>query len=135
MSAMIFPRAYLKAVEEGVGDWAVYFEPVKAGPRGYFAVGADRRCHPKPGADGLYLALIAPGSYLPFDAEVPRLLDGGPGIGADQRPRGRKVGRAGATAVRRLPEAEFAAIVRRGLPVDLEAQEAQRYASDWTRRS
>jgi hypothetical protein len=29
-----FPKQYLKTVESGVGDWAVYYEPVKAGPRG-----------------------------------------------------------------------------------------------------
>ena len=33
-----FPASYLKAMREAVGDWIVYYEPVKAGPRGYFAV-------------------------------------------------------------------------------------------------
>jgi putative restriction endonuclease len=33
-----FPAPYLRAIREAVGDWAVYYEPVKAGPRGYFAV-------------------------------------------------------------------------------------------------
>lgn len=72
-----FPRAYLKAVQEGVGDWVIYYEPVKAGPRGYFAVARIDRVIPKPGADGRYLAIISPGSYLPFDREVPRLVGGG----------------------------------------------------------
>ena len=66
-----FPRAYLKAAEEGVGDWAIYYEPVKAGARGYFAVAKISRVIPKPGAEGRYLALIEPGSYLPFDQDVP----------------------------------------------------------------
>ena len=123
-----FPRAYLKAVESGVGDWVVYYEPVKAGDRGYFAVAQIDRVIEKPGVEGRYLALIRPGSYLPFDREVPRLLDGRPVEAALTDAEGRpKKGGAQQLAVRRLPEAEFAAIVRRGLPVDLEETEARRY--------
>ena len=28
-----FPRSYLKPVQEAIGDWVIYYEPVKAGPR------------------------------------------------------------------------------------------------------
>lgn len=123
-----FPRAYLKAVEEGIGDWVVYYEPVKAGSRGYFAVARIARVLPKPGIDGRYLALIEPGSFLPFDHEVPRLMKGRPFEAALRAVDGRaKAGGAQQLAVRRLPEAEFAAIVQLGLPVDLEAMEASRY--------
>jgi putative restriction endonuclease len=86
------------------------------------------RVIPKPGLDGRFLALIEPGSYLPFDREVPRLLAGRPREaalrGADG---GVKAGGAQQLAVRRLPEAEFAAIVREGLPEDLIEIEASRY--------
>lgn len=123
-----FPRSYLKAVTEGVGDWAIYYEPVKAGLRGYFAVAKIRAVEPKSGVAGRYHALIEPGTYLPFDREVPRLLDGRPMesalAAADGSP---KSGGAQQLAVRRLPEPEFAQIVQLGLPVDLEQQEAQRY--------
>lgn len=123
-----FPKPYLRVAEEGVGDWAIYYEPVKAGARGYFAVAKIARVIPKPGAEGRYLALIEPGSYLPFDREVPRLDGGRPWesalTGADGAP---KPGGAQQLAVRRLPEAEFARIVGAGLPVDLEAREARRY--------
>lgn len=123
-----FPRAYLKAVEEGVGDWVVYYEPVRAGPRGYFAVAKIARVIPKPGAEGRFLALMEPGSYLEFDRDVPRLSKGRPWEAAltdvDGLP---KSGGAVQSAVRRLPEAEFAAIIRAGLPVDLERIEARRY--------
>ena len=123
-----FPRAYLKAVAEGVGDWVVYYEPVKAGPRGYFAVAKIARVIPKTGVEGRYMALIEPGSYLPFDREVPRLRDGRPWeaalTGLDGGPA---AGGAVQLAVRRLTEAEFAEIVRAGLPADLEAVEARRY--------
>ncbi|WP_414898574.1 HNH endonuclease [Rhodovulum sp. YEN HP10] len=123
-----FPRPYLKAVEEAVGDWIVYYEPVKAGPRGYFAVAKIGRVIPKPGAEGRFLAMIASGSFLPFDREVPRLLDGRPMEAALTDPDGRpKKGGAQQLAVRRLAEADFARIVDLGLPPQLERIEATRY--------
>ncbi|MDW4497031.1 HNH endonuclease [Sulfitobacter sp. D35] len=123
-----FPRAYLIAVREGVGDWIVYYEPVKAGPRGYFAVAKIDRVIPKPGAEGRFLAMIEPGSFLPFDREVPRLRLGRPMEAALREPDGTpKKGGALQLAVRRLPERDFAAIVNRGLPQDLKQIEATRY--------
>ncbi|RWR25670.1 HNH endonuclease [Sinirhodobacter populi] len=123
-----FPRSYLKAMKEGVGDWIVYYEPVKAGPRGYFAVAKIMDVFPKPDADGRYLALIEPGSYLPFDRDVPRLLDGRPLEAALTSASGGPLsGGAVQLAVRRLPEDDFARIVNRGLPQDLEHIEATRY--------
>ena len=123
-----FPRTYLKAVTEAVGDWIVYYEPVKAGPRGYFAVAKIRQVIPKPGEEGRYLAIIEPGSYLPFDREVPRLIEGRPLeatlMEADGTP---KKGGSVQLAVRRLSESDFARIVDRGLPDDLERVEATRY--------
>lgn len=123
-----FPRAYLKAVSEGVGDWAIYYEPVKAGARGYFAVARIAQVVPHPTLPDRYFALIAPGTYLPFDAEVPRLIDGRPLESSLTAPDGSpKAGGAQQLAVRRLPDAEFAAIVARGLPPDLIEAEARRY--------
>lgn len=123
-----FPRTYLKAVREGVGDWVVYYEPAKAGPRGYFAVARIAGVSPKSGVDGRFEAEIAPGSYLEFDTTVPRLIGGRPLESAlaatDGSPR---AGGAVQLAVRRLPDREFAEIIRRGLPADLEAREARRY--------
>lgn len=125
-----FPATYLAAMRDGVGDWAVYYEPVKAGARGYFAVARITQVIPKPGAEGRYLALIEPGSFLTFDREVPRLADGRPLEAALTAPDGSPLaGGAQQRAVRRLPEAEFAAIVRRGLPDDLERAEAARYGA------
>lgn len=123
-----FPKAYLMAMQEGIGDWVVYYEPVKAGPRGYFAVAKIERIIPKPGSDGRFLALISPGSFLAFDRDVPRLLNGRPLEQALRDHEGRpKSGGAQQLAVRRLPELDFAAIVTRGLPQDLIAQEELRY--------
>lgn len=123
-----FPRIYLKAVEAAVGDWIVYYEPVKAGLRGYFAVAKISQVIPKPGVAGRFLALIEPGSFLPFDREVPRLVDGRPLEASLTHPDGGpKSGGAAQSAVRRLPEADFARIVNLGLPQELEQNEANRY--------
>ncbi|KAF0676751.1 HNH endonucleasedomain containing protein [Profundibacterium mesophilum KAUST100406-0324] len=123
-----FPRSYLNAVREAVGDWIVYYEPVKAGPRGYFAVAKIDRVIPKPRVEGRFLAMIAPGSFLPFDREVPRILKGRPMEAALTEPDGTpKKGGAVQLAVRRLPEADFARIVDLGLPQELEQIEAARY--------
>lgn len=123
-----FPRAYLRAVEEAMGDWVIYYEPVKAGHRGYFAVARISRVIEKPGVPGRYLALIEPGSFLPFDVDVPRLAHGRPMERALSEPDGTpKRGGVVQSAVRRLPEDEFAAIVNVGLPEDLEEIEARRY--------
>lgn len=125
-----FPRQYLKAVREGVGDWAVYFEPVKAGRRGYFAVAKIDDVIEKPRENGRYLALIAPGSFLAFDREVPRLVEGRPLEASLMAPDGSpKKGGAQQLAVRRLGEAEFARIVNMGLPADLVEAEERRYAA------
>lgn len=111
-----------------MSDWIVYYEPVKAGPRGYFAVAKIADVIEKPGVDGRFLALIEPRSYLPFDQEVPRLRNGRPLESALADTYGNpKSGGAVQLAVRRLPEREFANIVNIGLPQDLEAIEARRY--------
>ncbi len=123
-----FPKSYLKAVQEGVGDWAIYYEPVKAGPLGYFAVAKIARIEPKRDVLGRYLALIEPGSFLPFDREVPRLINGRPLESALAAEDGSpKSGGAQQLAVRRLPDREFAQIVGLGLPQDLVSQEDRRY--------
>ena len=119
-----FPRAYLKAMREGIGDWAVYYEPVKAGPRGYFAVARLADIVPKPGVEGRFLALVEPGTFLPFDQFVPRLFDGRPLESSlvDESGQAKKGG-AQQLAVRRLAEGDFARIVSLGLPADLEHRE------------
>ncbi|MFD0860168.1 HNH endonuclease [Roseovarius aquimarinus] len=124
-----FPSIYLKAMNEAVGDWIVYYEPVKAGPRGYFAVAKIEQIIPKPKSAGRFLALISPGSFLAFDTFVPRLSNGTPFetslIAPDGTP---KKGGIVQQAVRRLSEADFARIVNIGLPPNLEQQEENRYS-------
>lgn len=123
-----FPRSYLKAITEAVGDWVIYYEPVKAGPRVYFAVAKIERVFPKSDSEGRFLAMIEPGSFLSFDQNVPRLVDGRPLEEALTDPCGSpKRGGAVQNSVRRLSEADFERIVDLGLPNDLEQIEATRY--------
>jgi len=124
-----FPRRYLRSVETTIGDWIVYFEPVKAGHRGYFAVAKVRDVIEKPGADGRFLALMEPGTYLPFDRDVPRLrTDGSPWESLLADAHGAPVrGGHQQSAVRSLPDNEFESIVNVGLPPDLESIESRRF--------
>ena len=125
-----FPASYLKAAQEAVGDWVIYCEPVKAGPRGYFAVAKVAQIVPKQGAQGRFLALMEPGSYLELDQTMPRLIDGRPLEEALIAPDGGpKKGGLQQLAVRRITEADFARIVGHGLPEDLVEQEANRYSA------
>jgi putative restriction endonuclease len=125
-----FPRPYLRAATEGIGDWVIYYEPVKAGPRGYFATARIDRIIPKPGAEGRFFALIEPGTYLEFDQPVPRLLQGHPLESSLAAPDGTpKSGGSQQLAVRRLSEDDFARIIALGLPADLIGAESRRYAA------
>lgn len=113
-----FPPQYLDRARACVGDWVVYLEPSKVrGSRGYFAVAQVQDVIPDPGAPGMYLAVIAPGSCLDFGEPVP-LKDGD---GYLERgllnASGRLSGRAQA-AVRPIAPADFARIVDRGLGRD-----------------
>ena len=123
-----FPRAYLNAVQSAVGDWIVYYEPVKAGPRGYFATARIGRVDPHPRLPDRFLARIAPGSFLPVDRNLPRLINGRPLETALAEATGLPM-RGGLTqsAVRALPDRDFARIIDLGLPPDLEHLEATRY--------
>ena len=71
-----FPKRYLKAALQIVGDWVVYREPVKAGDKGFYAVAFVDKIVPDPTRHDHYLALIKPGSYLDFPYPVPHRIDG-----------------------------------------------------------
>lgn len=66
-----FPKQYLGRAAPSEGDWILYYEPRKGGGRGYYAMAFVERILPDPSAPGMYLAMIQPGSYLPFERAVP----------------------------------------------------------------
>lgn len=113
-----FPKPYLERALATVGDWIVYYEPVKVrGSKGYYAIAKVERIVPDPKAAGMYLALIEPGSYLEFPNPVP--FDDGTGLVERGllNEVGRISGRAQA-AVRPISPADMDRILTRGLAED-----------------
>lgn len=110
-----FPKPYLARAQACAGDWVVYLEPSKVpGSRGYFAVARVDRIIPDSGVPGMYVAIIAPGSYLDFGDSVALKNNDGyleRGLLNDQ---GKLSGRAQA-AIRPLSPSDFARIVDQGL--------------------
>lgn len=113
-----FPGQYLSRAQATIGDWILYYEPVKVvGSKGYFAVAKVRDIIPDPSAAGMYLALIEPGSYLDFANPVP--FSGPDGVieRGVLNEAGRISGRA-QSAVRTISPADFSRIVQAGLAED-----------------
>jgi putative restriction endonuclease len=113
-----FPRQYLGRASACVDDWIVYYEPRKApGSRGYFAVAKVQKIAPDPTAADMYVALIAPGSYLDFASPVAFSATDGLVERGVLNAQGRISGRAQA-AIRPLSAEDFNRIVSRGLAGD-----------------
>lgn len=110
-----FPSQYFSRVGACLGNWIVYYEPVKAAAsRGYFAVAKVDRVIPDPAKPGMHIALIRPGSYLEFPRPVPFRDKEGLVERGLYNDRGGIAGRAQA-AVRPLSVADFNRIIDRGL--------------------
>lgn len=114
-----FPPQYLSRAAQCIGDWVVYFEPVKAGKRGYHAVAKVENIVPDPSTKGMYLALLQAGSYLPLEREVPFRVDGEVVERGVLNEQSRISGRA-QSAVRPLSDTDFNRIVGLGLRGELE---------------
>lgn len=111
-----FPAQYLGRAEPCISDWIVYLEPRRVpNSRGYFAVAKVERIIPDPTAPGMFLALIDTPTYLDFIRAVPFSGPEGPIERGVLNEAGAISGRAQA-AVRPLSSADFARIVRAGLP-------------------
>lgn len=110
-----FPRQYLDRARACIGDWIVYYEPVKIrDTRGYWAVARVEAVVPDPDQQGMYYAMIEPGSFLQFSTPVPFVIDGEwveSGLLNDQA---KLSGRAQA-AVRPISPQDFIRIVNLGL--------------------
>jgi putative restriction endonuclease len=116
-----FPKPYFERASACVGDWIVYYEPVKVrGSKGYYAIARVAQIVPDPTAPNMYLALIEPGSYLEFPNPVP--FDDGSGVveAGLLNEQGRISGRAQA-AVRPISPQDFDRILARGL-AEVQAQ-------------
>jgi putative restriction endonuclease len=110
-----FPSQYLSRACQFVGDWVAYYEPVKAGKKGYFAIARVEEIVPDPTIAGMYLALIEPGSYLPMEYTVPFSDHDGLVERGLLNESGKISGRAQA-AVRPISLEDFNRILERGIP-------------------
>ena len=109
-----FPAQYLSRASQFVGDWVLYYEPVKGGARGYHAAAKVRQITSDPTRIAHYLALIEPGTYLTFENEVPFRLDGQLVERGVLNEKGGISGRA-QSAVRPISNEDFNRIVGLGL--------------------
>jgi putative restriction endonuclease len=110
-----FPGQYLSRAQSCVGDWVVYYEPVRvAETKGYFAVARVQEIVSDTSAPGMYVAIIEPGSYLGFVNPVP--FSGPDGVIEKGllNAQGRISGRA-QSAVRTLSSSDFNRIIEIGL--------------------
>lgn len=105
-----FPKTYLARAERLVGDWIIYFQPVKPAPsKGYFAVAKVERIISDPNLPDHYRAIIEEGSYLPFSPTVARRINGE--LVERDCPNQQ-------WSVRPLSNSDFARIVALGLPAE-----------------
>lgn len=113
-----FPPQYLGRIEACIGDWVIYYEPRKVPEtRGYFAAAKVQQVIADPGAPGMHIALIEPGSYLDFARPVAFADPDGYIERGLLNPAGRLSGRA-QSAVRPLSPDDFRRILARGLGDD-----------------
>ncbi|MFD1254926.1 HNH endonuclease [Devosia equisanguinis] len=110
-----FPSMYFSRASKCVGDWVIYYEPTKVrGSKGYYAMAKLEAIMPDPSADGMFLALMVPGTFLEFSSPVPYILEDGIAETGLLNEMGRNSGRAQA-AVRGLSGKDFERIISRGL--------------------
>jgi putative restriction endonuclease len=106
-----FPNAYLSRVAQTVGDWVIFFEGRRGGARGYYAVQKVSHIVPDPADDTHSFAILDRASELSFEQNVARLKpDGVPFETGLPLVRG-----SNTSAVRLISDADFAAIVTKGL--------------------
>jgi putative restriction endonuclease len=110
-----FPPRWMANAAKMVGNWIIYQEPRRAGPRGYYAVAKVERIVPDPVNEGLFLALIEPGSYLEFGRDVPFQLDGQAVERGLLNPDGRLNNGRAIQSIRPISNEDFNRIVGLGL--------------------
>lgn len=118
-----FPKIYLSRVEQLIGDWVVFMEPVKAGRRGYYAVARLSGIRPDADNPNHYYADVDTPTYLDFASSVPFQTAGTYPERSILNSQGQMSGKA-RSAVRIIPASDFNRIV--GLGVELETAELPR---------
>ncbi|MCW2395410.1 MULTISPECIES: HNH endonuclease [unclassified Sphingobium] len=110
-----FPTRWLANASKIEGNWIIYQEPRRAGPRGYYAVAKFEKIAADPVNEGMYLALIEPGSYLEFGRDVPFQLDGAAVERGLLDPDGRLNNGRAIQSIRSISDEDFNRIIGLGL--------------------
>lgn len=110
-----FPQQWLNAAARSVGQWIVYQEPRRAGPRGYYAVAKVEQIVRDPTNASMYLALIESGSFLEFGRDVPFQSDGQAVERGLLHPDGRLSNGREQQSIRPISDEDFNRIVGLGL--------------------
>ena len=110
-----FPAQYLSRASQFIGEWVIYYEPVKGGARGYHAAAKVERITPDPVRTAHFLAMIVPGTYVTFENDVPFRVAGELVERGVLNEHGAISGRA-QSAVRPISTDDFNRIVAFGLP-------------------
>ncbi|MBM2575194.1 HNH endonuclease [Jannaschia sp. Os4] len=105
-----FPKQYLGTLSDCIGDWVVFYEG-RRGAFGYTHVAKIAAIRPDPVRPDHFYADLVPGETLDFETLVPRARPDGTLYESTLAPRAGN----NMLAVRRLPPADFAAIVDAGL--------------------
>ena len=130
-----FPRTYLRAAEQAVGDWVVYYEPrrtsgdlsSRGGRQAYFATARVSNIEQDPARPDHFYAFVK--DYLELDRPVPFREGAHYYEGALRREDGGTSKGAFGRAVRTLPDDEYDLILQAGFAtvLDRPAEAASAY--------
>lgn len=135
-----FPQQWLNAAAQSVGQWVLYQEPRRAGPRGYYATAKVEQIVRDPADPAMYLALIEPGSYLEFGRDVPFQFEGQAVERGLLYPDGRLNNGRAIQSIRAISDDDFDRIIKLGLVdadevppprEDADAPPENRVREDW----
>ncbi len=120
-----FPKTYLRAAEQAVGDWIIYYEPrrtsgdpsSRGGRQSYFATARVTAIEQDPSKPDHYYVFVA--DYLEFDNAVPFRQGGYYYEGALRREDGGTNKGAFGRAVRLVPDQEYDLILQAGFATAL----------------
>ncbi|GLQ15772.1 HNH endonuclease [Maritalea porphyrae] len=123
-----FPKMYLKKMEAFVGNHVLYYAPRERDRVPvYFAFAKVSDLKEDVRKEGMYIALIESGSYIPFDVPVPFKQDGiYKESGLTNEDGTLNKGRA-RWSVREINSDDFDQILREGFPSNWETENAQTF--------
>lgn len=122
-----FPKQYLPAAKEAVGDGCLFYEPRRgeggraAGRKAYWAAASIESIFPDTSKPGHYFARLT--NFLPFESPVPfQRSDGGFWESKLDRGDGQVSKGAMGVSVRRIPDHEFSLLWTAGYSASLESE-------------